>query len=337
MTIEIVRSLARASVRRFYVLNIGVSTLQPLSKAAQTLADEGILLGYTDFNLRVRSAPAELRQSPILVAHADEAETSMMLYIDPSAVEMSKAVREYAAGSGPMTRKRGAPGVFSESGVLGDPTLATKEKGQILVETLVAGVLEDIDKLRTAALPVVKAAAPPPVRVAGPRPEQRMASGCTPGDERTIREIGPRFSSYWSQMDAENISLLFSDDGDMRHPDGKVERTRDVIRQNRQELFNRREYRGSLHPVSLNDIRCLDANHAVADGKWELRFADSGGTGTPGRGPVPLGNYAGLCTLFVSNAGGAWMIEAWRYTVNPPSGPPPTTILKQPGFVGRGH
>ena len=342
MTIEIVRSLARTPARRFYVLNIGVPTQQPLAKAAQALADEGILLGYTDLDFRIRSAPAELRQTPVRVAHADEAETSMMLYVDPSAVDMSKAVREYGTGSGPMTRKRDSPGVFSESGVLGDATLATKEKGRILVESLVAGVLDDIETLRSAPLPIPKTAAPPvapPAARSAQPAERRLANGCTPGDERTIREIGPRFSSFWRQMDAVDIGLMFSQEADMRHPDGTIERTRDVIRQNREQLFLKPEYRGSVHPVTIYDVRCLGPNHAIADGKWELRFADGPGTSTQGRPPSGAASptYSGLFTLVLSGAGSGWSIEAWRYTVNPQQGPPPPTILKQPGFIGRGH
>ncbi|HEX9367474.1 MAG TPA: creatininase family protein, partial [Vicinamibacterales bacterium] len=62
------------------------------------------------------------------------------------------------------------------------------------------------------------------------------------------------------------IGFMFAADGDMRHPDGTIERSPDVIRQNRQELFRKKEYRGSVHPVQLNDIRCLGGGIAVADG-----------------------------------------------------------------------
>jgi len=52
-----------------------------------------------------------------------------------------------------MTRRKGAPGVFSASGVLGDATLATREKGRALVEALASGVLADIENLRRANVP----------------------------------------------------------------------------------------------------------------------------------------------------------------------------------------
>jgi hypothetical protein len=109
----------------------------------------------------------------------------------------------------------------------------------------------------------------------------------------------------------------------MRHPDGTIERGSEVIMTNRFELFRRKEYRGSIHPVQLNDIRCLGQGLAIADGKWELRLNDP---------PKP---YMGWCTLVLRGSGAAWSIEAWRYTVDPPPNTtPPPTILKKPGWPG---
>jgi len=270
--VEIVRSLARDGPRRFYVLNTAGSATPPLQDAVDVLSNEGILLGYT---------------SQTGTSHADANETSMMLLVDPSAVDMKKAVRELGEGSGPMTRQKGGPGVFSASGVLGDPTVATRENGQQLVEQLVARAVGDIEKLRRAPLPQARPGAPTPPssapRGAG-RGEALQANGCTPGDERTIREVGTRFSFLWRQMDSESIAMLFAGSGDIRHPDGTIERGQNIILANRRELFTRREYRGSVHPVYLNDIRCLGPNHAIADGKWELRLVPRT-TGSEPRGP----------------------------------------------------
>jgi creatinine amidohydrolase len=327
MTIDVVRALAKHGPRRFYVLNTEPSALTPLSGAARTLADAGILLGYTDPRFRLQRPPVTLRQTPLLVAHADEVTTSMMLFVDPSAVDMSRAAREYSPGTGPLTRQQGGPGVYSKSGILGDATVATREKGQALVELLIAGALEDIDALRAAPLPPVKAAAPVapaprprPVNVEG----ASQPNGCAPPDERAIRQLGPLFSSFWKQMDSESISKMFTADGDMRHPDGTVERFQPVIRQNRAALFAKKEYRGSSHPLQLNDIRCLGPEVAIADGKWELRFPD-----------IDTKPYAGLCTLVLHGGGGSWQIQAWRYTVDPPPNTNPApTILKKPGWPG---
>ncbi len=100
--------------------------------------------------------------------HADEAETSVGLYLYPQYVDMSKAEkgggealidRKYIIAPG-MAPKPGTmyhfEGTFSrpeylelENGVIGDPTKATREKGEKLVTGLVdhvSGLVEDIQR-----------------------------------------------------------------------------------------------------------------------------------------------------------------------------------------------
>ena len=152
LMVDICRSLARHGPRRFYALNTGVSTLRALKPAAEILAAEGILLRYTD--LLAVMGPVEktvARQEG--GTHADEIETSMILYMDPAAVDMSKAVKDYRPGTGRLTRDPKGEGTYSPSGVWGDPTLATREKGEKVVEALVAGVLKEIENLRRSPLP----------------------------------------------------------------------------------------------------------------------------------------------------------------------------------------
>jgi creatinine amidohydrolase len=150
--IDICRTLARFGPRRFYVINTGISTLRALAPAVETLKVDGILLRYTNLNV---TEPVEktIRKQPF-GSHADEIETSMMLYIAPESVDMSKAVRDvHPDGGRPLTRDPNARGTYSPSGVWGDATLATREKGRIVTEALVSAILDDIEKLRRAALP----------------------------------------------------------------------------------------------------------------------------------------------------------------------------------------
>jgi acetamidase/formamidase/creatinine amidohydrolase/Fe(II)-dependent formamide hydrolase-like protein len=151
--VQIVRSLAAHGPRRFYVLNTGVSTLRPLKAAAAALAREGVLLGYTDILAVGREAEAAVRQQPH-GTHADEIETSMVLFMRPAAVRMEKAVADgLKAAAGPLRRKPGADGVLSPSGVYGDPTLATWQKGERVVGAMVDGILREIDAAAAAPLP----------------------------------------------------------------------------------------------------------------------------------------------------------------------------------------
>jgi creatinine amidohydrolase len=332
VTVEVIRSLARFGPRRFYALNTGISTLRALEPAAQALAEEGILLHYT--NLETRLGPAKARvQEQDGGTHADEIETSMMLYIAPETVNMELAVKDYTPSTGgPLTRQRGGKGTYSPTGTWGDPTLATREKGRILVETLVSGILDDIERLRGAALPSLRAATASPVpqaRPTGPGAGAPPSSrGCTIGDDRTIRQIGEAYAVHWANGDAQMLGELWTDGGDIFHPDGAIERTREVIITNRVNLFRRREYRGSRHLLQLTMTRCVDADVAVADGRWELRgLSDAGGK--------PLPDYKGQATLVVKRSGGAWRIDAYRYTIEPEAVKPPV-FLTRPGWPGKG-
>ncbi|HSG08150.1 MAG TPA: creatininase family protein [Longimicrobiales bacterium] len=150
VVVDIVRSLAGYGPRRFYVLNTGVSTLRPLEASAEVLRAEGILLHFTNI-LEVSGAVEEEVREQVRGTHADEIETSMMLYIAPERVDMGLAVREdNPRGQGGLTRRADGTGTFSESGVWGDATLATVEKGRIVVEATVEGILRDLDALRSA-------------------------------------------------------------------------------------------------------------------------------------------------------------------------------------------
>jgi creatinine amidohydrolase len=151
---QIVRSIARYGPRRFYVLNTGVSTARPLAATVDRLAAEGILLRFSDVSRVGRSAEDRVRQQKF-GTHADEIETSMVLYIDPSAVRMEKAVADGMADRpGPLTRDpRSTTGLVSPSGVFGDARLATRAKGEAVVEQTVADILAEIDALAALPLP----------------------------------------------------------------------------------------------------------------------------------------------------------------------------------------
>jgi creatinine amidohydrolase len=152
LIVDICSSLAAFGPRRFYVLNTGVSTVRPLTAVAELLREKGWLLRYTD--LRNVAADAVRRCSEQAGGtHADEIETSVMLYIAPERVDMSKAACDYHPGSGPLTRDPHGPGTYSASGIFGDATLARWAKGRTVAEAMVAGILLEIERLRAEAIP----------------------------------------------------------------------------------------------------------------------------------------------------------------------------------------
>jgi hypothetical protein len=245
---------------------------------------------------------------------------------------MTKAVKDFGPASTPprLTRQRGGPGTYSPSGIWGDPTLATPGKGRVIVESLVSAILDDIAQLRAATLPTRSTAAPGPAPAspqpappAGGRAEARPDT-CTPGDERTIRNIGNAFATHWANKDAALLGGLWTALGNIIHPDGVIEQGSQAIAQSRARLFAMREYQFSRHPLYLGLIRCLSADIAVADGTWQLRgVVDSTGK--------PLPTMEGQTTLVVKRDSN-WAIEAYRYTITPAPGQKTPGTQKRPGL-----
>lgn len=85
------------------------------------------------------------------MAHACELETSVYLYLDAQRVQMDKAKKDMDMPPSEfiwMDLMEGSPVLlmdewtrFSKSGVSGDPTLATAEKGKVVFEAVVEGFL----------------------------------------------------------------------------------------------------------------------------------------------------------------------------------------------------
>ena len=146
---DICISMSGYGVRKFYVLNTGVSTVQGLRPAAEELREMGIEMRYTDILEAGRGAEEGVSEQEG-GTHADEMETSMMLYIKPEVVDMAKAVKDYyPLGGRGLTRnpEKKDAGAYSASGVYGDATMATLEKGWIAVEARVRHIVEELKAL----------------------------------------------------------------------------------------------------------------------------------------------------------------------------------------------
>ena len=152
LIVDVCRSLARYRPRKFYALNTGISTLKPLALAKEILAKEEVQLRFSDLRKLTAGVEANLTQRG--GSHADEIETSMMLFIAPHTVELSKAVNDYhPSPKRGLTRDPNREGAYSVSGIFGDATLATRQKGEILVGTVIKGILSEIEDLRGGPQP----------------------------------------------------------------------------------------------------------------------------------------------------------------------------------------
>jgi creatinine amidohydrolase len=140
-------------VQQLAVINTGVSTEGPVDIAARDmLAQRGVQVPVAHIRALGRTTRAQMAQK--LGGHADEAETSIILAIAPDQVDMSKARTDYGNMLDEPPSIFVTPAQFrddpasgshhSATGVRGDPTLATPEKGRLIladmVSELVAGL-----------------------------------------------------------------------------------------------------------------------------------------------------------------------------------------------------
>jgi creatinine amidohydrolase len=148
MVKDICVSMNGYGVRKFYVLNTGISTLKPLEEAAEELKQSGLILRYLNLTDVDKTLPHDLLKQEG-GTHADESETSMMLYIAPDIVDMAKAVKDFdpRPDRKGLTRNAKGKGTYSRTGIYGDPTLATREKGRIIVEATVQAIVGQVRDL----------------------------------------------------------------------------------------------------------------------------------------------------------------------------------------------
>jgi creatinine amidohydrolase len=156
--LEVATSVYRAGFRKLVFMNSHGGQPQVIEIAARDLRQQ-----YSDFMLfplftwSVPNLAKELLSAKELELgiHAGDAETSLLLSILPDQVKMERAVTEYPQElpkESLLTMEGNLPFAWvtrdlSQSGVIGDPMPATKEKGDRLLESLASGwakVIQDI-------------------------------------------------------------------------------------------------------------------------------------------------------------------------------------------------
>jgi creatinine amidohydrolase len=141
---EIAAGIIGYGCRKLLVLDTGISTLAPVDRALAQLGSPDAL------HLKVHDGPHYRRAAAKLAeqshgSHADELETSLMLALAPHLVNMSRAEASPALTHetpGALTRRDIASPNYSRSGSFGDPTLATRAKGELLLAAMVDDMVE---------------------------------------------------------------------------------------------------------------------------------------------------------------------------------------------------
>ncbi|MCA6572742.1 MAG: creatininase family protein [Pseudanabaena sp.] len=157
---DIAESVYRAGFRKLALMNSHGGQPQILEIVARDLHEKySDLMIFPLFTWRVPNVAKDLLNAKELELgiHAGDAETSLMLALLPKQVDMDKAVTEYPYGlpEQSMLSMEGANPFawvtrdLTRSGVLGDARVATKEKGEKILASLVEGwteLIEDIYK-----------------------------------------------------------------------------------------------------------------------------------------------------------------------------------------------
>lgn len=159
---EMGESLYRAGFRKLVLMNSHGGQPQVMEMVARDLHQRyDNLLVFPLFVWRVPNLPTDLLTAKEweLGIHAGDAETSVLLSILPEQVKLERAVAEYPFGlpqDSVLSMEGQLPFAWttrdlSRSGVLGDPTTATKEKGDRFLDALVAGwiqIIQDIHRFQ---------------------------------------------------------------------------------------------------------------------------------------------------------------------------------------------
>ena len=144
----VVESLRAHGVRRVLFINGHAGNVFPISELLQELRDRHTMRGaQVDVWRFIQPLAKDLLESEAYpFGHAGEAMTSVMLHLHPELMHMDRAVKNLPAGKAfPDIITVEPYGAMSDSGVLGDATLGTAEKGKIIFEKSVERLVAFIE------------------------------------------------------------------------------------------------------------------------------------------------------------------------------------------------
>jgi creatinine amidohydrolase len=158
---DIFQKFIRDGVKRLAVINTGVSTEPVLRCVVRDLYEAtGVRVHTADIRMLGAATRGTMQQK--LGGHGDESETSVILAIAPETVRRERAQPDYGHA---LTEPRSVfytPTIFdgdpasgpdySATGVRGDPTLATAEKGEAILADMAAELVAGLRALFPDAL-----------------------------------------------------------------------------------------------------------------------------------------------------------------------------------------
>lgn len=149
---DIIKSFVRHGVKKFLILDGGVSTHCPLRILSSDMHNEfGIKVAVTNIlglGKEVEDEVCEQEKG----GHADESETSNVLSIRPDLVKMERAVKEFCTVIPNTFGKSGVRKIAiggkmeTANGINGDSTLATPEKGEIILSAMADDIVNFVEE-----------------------------------------------------------------------------------------------------------------------------------------------------------------------------------------------
>lgn len=150
---DILLSFVRFGVKKFVLLDGGVSTRIPMQILCTTMHnDYGVNVALTNISGLGKETELTVCEQK-RGGHGDEGETSCMLYINDKLVDMSKAVEEYLPDV-PCATVNGIQKVYlprkmtTPHGVNGNSTLATRDKGEKIINAMVDDLVAFLEVFR---------------------------------------------------------------------------------------------------------------------------------------------------------------------------------------------
>lgn len=159
----VAKSLVDQGAKRIVFLNTGIfrATGLPIAMAAREIftgtGTPTLVVSWDD----LEDAEYEALQEQKSGGHADEIETSINLYLQPDLVQMNKAVTDYGKES-PKDYPGYKPGMYSSdpkntsysaTGINGDPTKASAEKGKRALEIMTANWIKALEGFSSTPIP----------------------------------------------------------------------------------------------------------------------------------------------------------------------------------------
>jgi creatinine amidohydrolase len=154
--LNVTKSVAYHGFQKILIVN-GHGSNSPLADlvARKTVLATSSLCASLNYYTLGLDAFQRVRETPVM-AHADEFETSLYLHLAPERVRMEKAVAgsdvmgKYMSSDSTSPHVRFADywGRWTKTGVHGDPTAATAEKGKIIWEAVLSRLVELVDEFR---------------------------------------------------------------------------------------------------------------------------------------------------------------------------------------------